>query len=93
MEAFVCPFELLRNEGEFTRSMPYWFLSNDVIVSELKDASLSQYIVFVFGNKFISWMIGIFTSTIALDTIGCTVANLENLPMQVKNRFLSVEKM
>jgi len=30
---------------------------------------------------------------IALDTIGCTVANLENLSMQVKNSFLSVEKM
>jgi len=58
-----------------------------VIVSELKDALLLLYIAFVFGNKFIGCMIGIFKSTIALDTIGCTVANLENLWMQVRNSF------
>lgn len=62
-------------------------MSIDVIVSELKDASL-------FENKIISCMTGILTSTVALDPItGCMVANLEILSMQVKNSFSSVEKL
>jgi len=69
-------------------SMLYWFFNNEVIVSELKDASLSQYIVFMFGKKFISCNMGLRTSIMALESNGCTKPNFENLSKQVKKKLL-----
>jgi len=63
------------------------------MVSELNDASLSQYIVLVLGKKFSSCMMGPRTSTMALEGSGCITANFENLSTQVKNNFLSVDYM
>lgn len=53
------------------------------MVSELKNASLSQYITLMFGKQFISY-------AMPLKNNGCT-ANFENLSTQVKNIFVSVE--
>jgi len=84
------PFDELCKGGAFTISMLYWFFN---MVSELNEGSLSQYIVLMLGNIFTICNRGPLISTIVLDIIGCTKANLENLSTQVKNCFLSVENM
>jgi len=44
-----------------------------------------------FGKKFISCIKAGFRFTMVLEGTGWTVANLENLSMQVRKYFLSVE--
>jgi len=47
----------------------------------------------MFWKKFTNWSIGARTYIIGLEDKGCITANFENLSMQVRKIFLSVEKM
>jgi len=65
--------------------MLYWFFSKDVIVSELKEALLSQYIVLVVYQLEYRGPYIYYCSRRYFE-------NFENLSMQVRKIFLSVDK-
>jgi len=72
---------------------PKWFSSMDKMVCEFNDGSLSQYMTLALGETFKSCSSAGLMSSMVLEGIGWTIANFENLSMDVKKYFLSVEKM
>ena len=63
-------------------SVPKLFFTSVVTVSKLKDFLLSHTITFVFPKRFKASSSAGFSSTMALEAIGLTTANFENLSKQ-----------